>query len=206
MPAADRFQVAIERLDDANRGDPARVNVEGAGQSATLDYAQRMTRWLERLYPDASEPLRLAVRCQHLRRWTFPRDRYPMTRAGYHQWRTAAARFHAEEAGAILRDVGYDQTTIARVQSIVRKEGLKTADPETQALEDSTCLAFLERDFAAFAARHDEQKVIGIVQRTWRKMSSRAQEAALGLHLSSEARRLIERALSPLTPGGPEGH
>ena len=26
--------------------------------------------------------LRLAVRCQHLRRWTIPRSQYPMTRAG----------------------------------------------------------------------------------------------------------------------------
>src|SRR5688500_2646291 len=190
------FDQAIARFDAANAEDPSR---------AELDYAMRMTAWLGRLYPDASEALRLAVRCQHLRRWAFPRDRYPMTRAGYHQWRTAAARFHAEEAGNILREGGYDDATIARVQSIVRKEGLKT-DPDTQALEDSTCLAFLERDFAEFAARHDDEKVIGILQRTWRKMSPRAHEAALGLDLAPDARRLIERALAPQSPGGPEGH
>jgi hypothetical protein len=179
------FSDAIGRIDDANREHPP-----------TLDYSLRMTAWLERLMPDASDELKLAVRAQHIRRWTFPRERYPMTRAGYHQWRTGAARFHAEEAGAILRDVGYDDAFVTRVQSLLRKEGLKT-DPETQALEDSTCLAFLERDFADFAARHEDEKVIGIVQRTWRKMSPSGQQAALTLQLPENARRLIERALEP---------
>ena len=189
---SDRFTAALERIDAANAGDPARVG----DVPAALDYARRMTAWLDRLYPDASEPLRLAVRSQHLMRWTFPRDRFPMTRAGYHQWRTAAGRYHADEAGRILREVGYDDATVARVQSLVRKEGLKT-DPETQALEDATCLAFLERDFAEFAARHEDEKVIGIVRRTWGKMSDRAHAAALTLDLPEKAGRLVERALAP---------
>jgi hypothetical protein len=196
MTAGDsqRFRSAIEKFDEANAADPALVDAESVQQPATLDYAKRMTAWLDRLYPDASEPLRLAVRAQHLLRWTYSRDRYPMTRAGYHQWRTAAGRFSADEAAKILHDVGYDDATIGRVQSLIRKEGLKT-DPETQALEDSTCLAFLERGFAEFAQRHDEQKVIGIVQRTWKKMSDRAHDAALGLNLSPDAGRLIALAL-----------
>jgi hypothetical protein len=197
MTAADsqRFRSAIERFDRANAEDPAVVDAESVQQPATLDYSRRMTSWLERLYPDASEPLRLAVRAQHLLRWTFPRERYPMTRAGYHDWRMAAGRFSADEAGRILRDLGYDDPTIARVQSLICKEGLKS-DPETQALEDSTCLAFLERGFAEFAERHEEQKVIGIVRRTWKKMSDRAHDAALGLSLSPDAGRLIGLALA----------
>src|SRR4051812_40141455 len=126
MTGADRFNAAIRRFDDANRQEPSR---------ATLDYSTRMSAWLQRLVPDAPEALRLAVRCQHLRRWEFERGRFPMTRAGYLQWRTAAGRFHAEEAGKILRELGYEDAVIARVQSLVRKEGLKT-DPDTQALED----------------------------------------------------------------------
>jgi hypothetical protein len=193
-----KFDDAIRRIDDANREHPD-----------TLDYAGRMTTWLERLAPDASEALRLAVRAQHIRRWMFPRDRYPMTRPGYHQWRTEAGKFHAEEVGAILRDVGYDHATVARVQALVRKEGLKAGDAETQRLEDSTCLAFLERGFAEFAARHDEAKVIGIVQRTWRKMSAEAQQAALTLNLSPDAGRIVEKALTPTSPppaqDGPAG-
>ena len=90
------------------------------------------------------------------------------------------------------------------MQSLVRKENLKT-DPETQTLEDVACLAFLERDSRISLRKHDERKVIGIVQRTWRKMSPRGQEAALGLNLSADARRLIEQALTPSPEQAPDG-
>jgi hypothetical protein len=190
-----RFRAAIERFDAANSHDPHRVTVDGREEPASLAGARRMSGWLGRLVPDASEALRLAVRCHHLRRWTFPRDAYPMTRAGYHQWRTAAARGHAELAGAVLREVGYDEATVERVGALVRKEGLRS-DPETQALEDAACLVFLETGFAEFAERHDEAKIVGILQRTWRKMSPQGHAAALTLDLPPGARALVERALS----------
>ncbi len=66
-----------------------------------------------------------------------------MTRVGYQQWRLRLRDFHAELAGAILRDAGYDDATIARVGSLIRKEALKT-DAEAQALEDVVDLVFLE--------------------------------------------------------------
>src|SRR5207237_8811472 len=116
-------------------------------------------RWLDRLEPAASEALRLAVRCQHLRRWVIPRSTFPMTRAGYHQWRTTLARFHADEAAKVLGDAGYDDATVARVRALVRKEGLKT-DPETQTLEDVACLVFLEDELADFAERPEGAKVV----------------------------------------------
>jgi hypothetical protein len=204
----DRFRCALERIDGLHREDPSRATFEGADYPGELLYARRMTAWLERLDPGASEALRLAVRCQHLRRWTIPRDQYPMTRAGYHQWRTTLARLHAVTAGEILREVGYGEETVGRVQSLVRKEGLKS-DPEAQTLEDAACLVFLESEFSDFAARHDEQKVIGIVARTWRKMSERGRAAALALDLSPADRALIGKALaSPPeagATGGPEG-
>lgn len=187
-----RFSETIARIDQANAPHPP-----------TLDYSRRMTRWLEQLMPSASEELCLAVRAQHIRRWMFPRDRYPMTRAGYHEWRTAAGKFHAREVGTILQDAGYDAAAIARVQSLVRKEGLKT-DPEAQALEDATCLAFLEEGFAEFAQRHEDAKVVGIIRRTWKKMSPSGQQAALSLPLSESAKRLIEQARSE-APGETEG-
>jgi hypothetical protein len=200
----DRFRTAVGRFDVANSEDPNRLVIDGRDESVSLAGARRMSEWLERLVPDASEALRLAVRCHHLCRWQFPRDRYPMTRAGYHQWRTAAAKFHAEKAGQILREVGYGDDTIARVQALVRKEGL-TTDPETRSLEDAACLVFLESGFAEFAARYDEAKIIGIVQRTWRKMSPQGRAAALGLKLPAGARGLVERALAPAPPAAPTG-
>ena len=191
----ERYLRAVRRFDDANAADPNRTLVDSQPVPDELLYARRMTAWLDRLQPAASEPLRLAVRCQHLMRWMIPRSQYPITRAGYHQWRTRLAGFHADEAGKILRDVGYDEATVARVQSLVRKEGLKT-DPDAQTLEDVACLVFLEYEFSAFARQHEEAKVVNILARTWRKMSDRGHAAALGLHFAPEDRALIEKALA----------
>lgn len=191
-----RFARAIERIDAANAQGPDRASFGGREYPAGLLYGMRMTEWLGRLAPDASESLRLAVRCQHLRRWAIPRSQYPASRAGYLDWRSALARFHADEAAAILRDVGYDEATVARVQSLVRKERFK-ADPEAQALEDAACLTFLEGDYVDFARRHDDEKVIHILGRTWKKMSDRGRAAALELApgLPERERALVERAV-----------
>jgi hypothetical protein len=198
--ASDRFREAVERIDAANALDPNR----GDAGPHELVYARRMTDWLGRLEPGASEALRLAVRCQHLRRWAIPRSDYPMTRPGYHLWRSTLARFHADEAGKILREVGYDEATVGRVQALVRKEKLR-ADPETQTLEDVACLVFLEDEFSDFARRHDEQKVVRILAKTWGKMSERGRAAALALDLPPADRALIAKALAPESPPAPAG-
>src|SRR3954447_23737202 len=199
-----RFDHAIARIDAANAEDPNRTTVDGVAEPHELYYARRMTQWPNRLEPSASEALRLAVRCQHLRRWAIPRANFPTTRAGYHQWRTTLARFHADEAAKILREVGYDGATISRVQRLVRKKGLKS-DLETQTLEDAACLVFLEDELADFARRHDEAKVVTILQKTWGKMSQRGRDAAGGLDLAAAQRDLIRKALAgpPAAPAGP---
>jgi len=189
------FNEAIARFDAANAADPHREVSEGVESPKELLYAQRMTAWLDRLAPDASEALRLAARSQHIRRWTIPRNEYPMDRRGYLQWRTALGKFHAATAGEILREVGYQEETISRVQALIRKEGLKT-DPEAQLLEDVICLVFLESYFAEFARQHDEEKLIGIVRKTWKKMSPRGHEAALTLELPPDLHRIVEKALA----------
>jgi hypothetical protein len=192
---AHRLAAALERFDAANRADPHRELFEGHEQAKELVYAWRMSGWLDRLAPEASEPLRLAARCQHLCRWMIPRDRYPMTRGGYRQWRTELAKFHAGKAAEILRDVGYDEATIVRVGALVRKENL-AEDAEVQLLEDVICLVFLENYLDEFAREHEEDKVVSILRKTWRKMSSRGQRTALELSLPPEVRRLVEKALS----------
>ena len=192
MPVtSDQFRAAIAKIDEANTQDPNLVD----GIPAELLYSRRMTDWLLRLYPDAGEALQLATRAQHIRRWSIPRSDYPITRAGYHQWRTALYSFHANEAETILRSAGYDDAIVARVRSLLKKEKLKS-DAEVQALEDVACLVFLQNYFADFAPKHDEEKVITILRRTWKKMSERGRAAALELKLQEEARRLMEKALS----------
>ena len=192
---AERLRTALARFDAANAEDPNRETVDGAEQPRELLYARRMTETLERIAPDASEVVRLAARCQHIRRWTIPRADYPEGRDGYRRWRTDLAGYHAETAGAILRDVGYGGDTVARVGTLLRKERLK-ADPEVQLLEDVACLVFLQHYLPAFAPRHDEEKLAGILRKTWRKMSARGQAAALKLDLEPGLRELVARAAS----------
>ena len=187
---------AIARFDAANAGDPNRDLVDGIEQPRELVYARRMTETLERFAPDAPDVVRLAVRCQHIRRWTISRADYPDGRDGYRGWRNDLARFHAETAGGILRGVGYGDALVARVQALLRKERLKT-DPDVQLLEDVACLVFLQHYLPAFAPRHDEDKVVNILRKTWRKMSARGQAAALRLDLDPGLRQLLARATSP---------
>jgi hypothetical protein len=154
-----------------------------------------MSETLNRHFPQASEALKLAVRAQHLMRWTVPRDDYPIDRHGYHAWRNAAKRKHADDVADILAQAGYGAEQVARVQALIRKERLKR-DPEAQALEDVACLVFLEHYFSAFAVKHDHEKLIGIVRKTWAKMSKTGHDAAMRLPIDGASSRLIEEALS----------
>lgn len=191
----DRFVQAIRRIDQANSADPNVERHEGRDWPAELLYSERMTRWLDRLCPEASEALRLAARAQHIRRWEIPRSSYPPGLEGYRAWRTRLYEFHADCAGQILREVGYEPATIDRVRSLLRKQRLKS-DPECQTLEDVICLVFLESEFSAFAARHEPDKVVAILRRTWLKMSAMGREHAMRLNLGTRERELIGRALS----------
>ncbi|HVV70401.1 MAG TPA: DUF4202 domain-containing protein, partial [Verrucomicrobiae bacterium] len=118
----ERFETAIRRFDEANAQDPNLETSEGVAHPRELLYAQRLSNWVVRLCPTASEELRLAARCQHLRRWAIPRDSYPPTRTGYLRWRQDLKNFHAQQSAEILRQVGYPEEVVARVQSLNRTE------------------------------------------------------------------------------------
>jgi hypothetical protein len=190
------FVAAIERFDAINALDPNTETVDGTNIPSELLYAQRLTDWLLRLYPDASEPLRLAARCQHLARWEIPRDRYPLTRAGYHQWRNDLKEFHATRTGAVLRELGYPEPLVARVQSLNRKEGFPD-DPETRAIEDALCMVFLEHQLEPLARKTPEDKLLRALRQSWRKMTPHAQTAARQLPLSPASQSLLTKALAP---------
>lgn len=190
-----RFQEALAAFDRANAEDPHRVMVEGRPRPRELVAAEQLYAWVLRLEPAAPESVLLAARCQHLKRFAIARSTFPEGRTGYLQWRTRLARFHADEAEAILRQVGYDDGTIASVRRLNLKQGLRT-DPHTQLIEDALCLSFLEHEFAEFAAKHDPDKVVDIVRKTWRKMSDRAHQIALTLPLPEPALALVQRALA----------
>ncbi|HEX9395638.1 MAG TPA: DUF4202 domain-containing protein [Burkholderiales bacterium] len=189
--AGDRYEAALTAIDEANSRDPS-------GQA--LVYSRRMSEMLERLAPQAPETVRLAVRAQHVERWKTPRDSYPAGREGYLQWRTHLYGVHAETAGRLLAQAGYDAASIERVKSAVAKKMLRM-DPEAQLLEDVVALVFLEHYLGEFAAQHreyDEAKFIDILRKTWRKMSPRAREFALssGLKIPKELISLVRKAAS----------
>lgn len=189
------FEAALRRFDQENARDPNTEIVDGASQPRELAYAQRLYGWVLRLAPNASQELLLAARSQHICRWMIPRERYPMDRVGYLKWRNELKQFHAEKSAEILRELGFPEGTIARVQALnLKKEFPK--DPESRVLEDALCLVFLEHQFAPLAARTAEDKMINAVQKTWKKMTPAARAHALRLPYGPREKALLDRALA----------
>jgi hypothetical protein len=175
------YQAAIAAFDQANSEDPNKEIANGKEYPKELLYAQRMTEMQERFAPDASEAVKLACRAQHIQRWKSPRSDYPMDKKGYMLWRTNLYKFHAETAGNLMKQVGYDDDMIARVKTIIGKKDIK-ANPETQMMEDVVDLVFIEHYMLGFAQQkpdYDEAKWILIIKKTWDKMSDSAHAFAL---------------------------
>lgn len=176
-----RFKEAIARFDAANAEDPNKEVFEGKEHPKELLYAQRMTTWLDKYEPNASEALQLATRAQHICRWKIPRSEYPLGRTGYNNWRTTLAKYHGDIAAAMMKQVGYDENMCERLKALLMKDRIKLAGHDGQTLEDVICLVFLEFYFVPFAPQCNEPKLIGIVRKTWRKMSERGRDTALTL-------------------------
>lgn len=191
---------AIAAFRAENARDP-RTLLDPSGQLQPREWldAERLATWVERLEPNASEALRLASWCQHLRRWEVPRTEYEPGRIGYLKWRKALARFHADQAEKILNDLGYDPAVREAVRRIQLKQGL-TTEPDVQTMEDALCLSFLEHELAAFSLEHADDKVIDIIAKTWRKMSERGHEQALRLPLGERELGLVKAALAGSAP------
>jgi hypothetical protein len=190
-----RFSEAWGRFDEENGRDPNLVMVEGVAHPQELLYARRLTDWVFRLDPEASEPLLLAARSQHICRWTVPRTSYEMTRPGYLRWRADLKQYHAGKTADILGEIGYDVETIKRVRDLNLKK-LLGRDPDCQVLEDALCLVTLQYQLADLVAKTEPAKIVVILQKTWKKMSQAARDHALELAYSDAEKRLIEEALS----------
>lgn len=186
--AAER---AMAMIDAENALDPNRES----GQPRELLYAQRLTVWVLKLAPAASDTLRVAARCQHICRWTIPRDRYPMNRAGYLRWRAELKNFHATKAGEILAQAGCAPDLIKKVQDLNLKKNFPD-DPESRVLEDALCLVFLEFQFADLAAKTADDKMINALRKSWAKMTPAAHQFALSLRYGPREKQLIDRALA----------
>lgn len=185
-----RFTEAIGRFDAENCKDP---NIED-GQPRELLYAFRLTEWILKLDPSPSENLLLAARCQHICRWKIPRADYPMTKPGYLKWRTDLKKFHADLSGRILRECGYGDSTVERVQQLNLKSAFPH-DPESRTLEDALCLVFLQFQLEDLARKTEREKVINALRKSWAKMTGQARDQAWLLPLSEDCQALLQQAL-----------
>lgn len=192
-----KYDRALERIDLAHKDDPNTIEVNNETLPYEFHYAQKMTKYLERLNPNASDLLRLAIRAQHLRRWETPRASYPATKIGYHSWRGALQRTQATLVEKICLESGYDAEDAARVGAMVRKADLRKGDPDTQTLEDVACLVFLDDQFDKFEKDiGDEEKIVDILRKTWGKMSEAGRAEALKIDLSERGSALVSKALA----------
>lgn len=210
-----RYIKALELIDAAHADDPRKIMIAKNTQPASdrsvsghpeepalverpyeLVYAERMSKWLDLVAPEASIPLKLAVRAQHLRRWETPRESYPMDKAGYHAWRTGLKNRQANRASQLIIEAGFEESIADRVAALIRKENLKE-DKDTQALEDTTCLVFLGYYLDDFSKKYkNDDDLVRIIAKTWKKMSARGHALTVELDLSDHTKSLVERALS----------
>lgn len=190
-----RFETAIALIDKKNLEDPNTYQVSGFEYPKELLYSQRMTRKLLQYEPNASKALQIAARAQHICRWKIPRNEYPMDRVGYLKWRETLKKMHANITTEILAQVGFDEQFQKRVQKVILKKLIKKNE-ESQTLEDTICLVFLDYYFDEFAAKHSDEKVIDILKKTWVKMSEKGHEAALKIPYSEKSLALIQKAIA----------
>ncbi len=190
-----QFEIAMALIDKENAKDTNIYSVPGLDYPKELLYSQRMTQKLLQFEPNASKALQIAARAQHICRWKIPRNAYPMDRVGYLKWRETLKKMHAELTSEILEQVSYDQHFIDRVSFLINKKLIKKNE-ETQTLEDTICLVFLDYYFEDFIEKHEDEKVVDILKKTWVKMSDKGHEAALKLTFSDKSLTLVKQAIT----------
>lgn len=190
----NKIDKAFGLFDEYNRKDPHTVRWNEIEYPAEYFYALQLYKWVKKLAPGGTEALLLASRCQHIGRWEIPRDQYPLGKAGYLRWRSDLAKFHASIGEKLLLDAGYGEPEINEVRHIILKQNLKT-DEDVQVMENALCLVFLEFQYEEFINKHDEEKVIRILQKSWKKMNESGRNAALSLPYSRQGESILKKAL-----------
>jgi len=191
--AMSKLEQALQAFDAYNRNDPNVFVWQGEEWPREYFFALKLHEWVLKLRPDAGEALLLAARCQHIGRWEVPRSSYPEGRIGYLTWRKDLTRYHADKAAGILREIGYDDGTIARVRTILLKQGIKQ-DDEVQTMENALCLVFLEYQYEDFHAKNPD-KIVEILRKSLVKMDGEGHRHALQLPYSPAARASVDDAV-----------
>ncbi|TDS12300.1 DUF4202 domain-containing protein [Sphingobacterium paludis] len=192
----EKLQLAFEHFDAYNKRDPQTFAWQGKSYPQEYFLAMKLWEWVNKLDPQASEPLQLASRCQHIGRWESPRNNYPMDRAGYLLWRKELAEHHAAVARAIVEKVGFNEGIIVDMEQIVMKKKIKV-NPDVQTMENALCLVFLEFQYEDFFPKHPD-KIVTILQKSLLKMDAHGHSFALQLPYSEAGLAHIQAALDQL--------
>jgi hypothetical protein len=196
MASTPNFAEARRLIYAAHDEDPTKLSLDGTEIPYETHYATKMEKYLNKRAPNSSDVLKLAVCGQHFRRWEVPRDSYPKTKIGYHTWRTYLKKRQGNLVAEILDVNGYSSQQTERCKALIMKEGLKQGEDEVQVLEDVACLVFLDDQFDEFKEKHDEDKIVHILQKTWGKMSKEGQDMALDIPMTEECKDLVKKALA----------
>jgi hypothetical protein len=191
----NRLESVFSAIDTINREDINVTIVDGSEQPKELVYGHYMSQCLNQYWQDSSEQLQIAVRAQHIKRWHLKRSEFDIGKSGYFKWRIALGKFHAELTESLMVELDYSLEEAAFTAGIIRKEKRKT-NVESQTLEDVACLVFLQHYFNDFSAKHTDEKIIRILQKTWGKMSEKAHNIALSLTLPAHLADLVNQALN----------
>lgn len=193
----NKSAIAFAQFDRYNQDDPHVFVWDGVSYPQEYFLALKLYDWVLKLAPDASEPLLLASRSQHVGRWEIPRETYPDGRDGYLKWRRDLAMYHAEKAAAILEQAGYGVDEIDRVKQIILKQKIKV-DDEVQVMENALCLVFLEFQYEDFYPKHPAEKVVNILRKSLLKMDGPGHRFALSLNYSEQGLLYIHQALASI--------
>lgn len=186
----ENYKAVLSNIDEINSKDPNKEDFLPGEQL----YSQRMLKTLLKLNPEAEDDLKVACYGQHIKRWAYPRSDYPEGKAGYLRWRKELYNIHGELTAECILKAGESRDFAESVKNIMVNK--TTGRGDSQYLEDTACLVFLEYYFDAFIKKHEREKLIKIVVKTWNKMSEKAHEAALKIAYSDEQMALLKQALS----------
>lgn len=190
----DRLDRTLAAIDEVNKQDPNTEIVDGKALPKEWVYGIRMSENLAQ-FDQPSEVLQIACRGQHIKRWAIPRSDFPMDRPGYLKWRTQLKVMHGELVAGLMKSNGYNEEEISYAKDLLMKKNLKKKE-EVQTLEDVACLVFLNHHIGDFATGKDESKLIDIIQKTWKKMSSKGHDLAMKLPYTEPVLVLIKKALA----------
>lgn len=188
---------ALNIFDQLYEQDPNTEIYNGKEYPKEYLYSLRMLETLSQIFKNANTVQVIAAKAHHLCRWEIPRTTFAKGKQGYLKWRQTLYKHQSEKATHVLTQLQFDKQTIEDIANAIQKKGLKQ-NFNTQVVEDVACIVFLKYYIDNFIKSHgnDEEKIIGIVKKTWDKMSPIAHDHALQIPYNKNTSAIIIKALN----------